>query len=160
MFIVWLCPLGTRETMLATDGLMVFAINWLFAALKASKRRFAIKCSAAQISHNSISDVLAQHHSSSSTSLSPICSTSTPNAKLLKTNTILSSLREMSCISAKRAAHCLDICANYNQTQPQNDPNSLLFTLHVYQYKIISTANGKNTGMSSLFCSNCKSFGH
>jgi len=133
--------------MLATDGLMVYSINWLFNALKASKRRFAIKCTAAQINHNSITDLLAQHHSSSSpTSLSsPICSAA--NTKLLKSNAILSQLREMSCISAKRAAHCLDISANYNYTH--NDHNSMLFTLHLYQYKIITTANGKNTGKSN-----------
>ncbi|CAG2103366.1 unnamed protein product [Medioppia subpectinata] len=155
-------PIGTQETMLSTDGLMVYAINWLFAALKASKRRFAIKCSAAQIGHNGIKDVLANHHSSSlssspantSTSLSsPVCSKI--SAKLLKTNTILSQLREISCISAKRAAHCLDIItANYNQTQHQHNHNhntsdtnssSLLFTLHVYQYQIIANTNGKNT---------------
>ncbi|CAG2161547.1 unnamed protein product [Oppiella nova] len=152
---------GTQETMLATDGLMVYAINWLFAALKASKRRFAIKCSAAHISHTGIRDALAHHHSSSSTSSSP--STSLPpictkiSSKLLKTNTILSQLREMSCISPKRAAHCLDISANYNQTQhpPHNhtaaadtsssSSTSLLYTLHVYQYQIISNTNGKNT---------------
>ena len=121
--------------MLFNDGLTINSISWLFAAMKLSKRRFAIKCSAAMISHNQMEDLIARHQSSATepSTLTPCSSatlTSTPkhcisshctstNCKSSQTKTnkdqhdnLLNQLKLVSCVSPKKAVCHLDIAYN------------------------------------------------
>ena len=52
------CFLGLHEAMLNSNGLMIHALSWLFAAIKARRKQYKVKCTSAQISSKEVIDLL------------------------------------------------------------------------------------------------------
>ncbi|XP_059091556.1 uncharacterized protein LOC131887076 [Tigriopus californicus] len=151
--------LGKSYTMIGSDessktlGVIPTAIAWLFRCIKEKKEktstRFSVRVSATEIGgpREEVKDLLANVSNEGDTSANlPAPSAYLPRASHQgPSQEPFQNMSELRCPSADKAGFFLDAALSARRVGDQSGKDShFVYTLHVYQYSVDKSNNGKN----------------